>query len=124
MPISQSFSGSDQTTYFTSCCLRVGLLISIHLDANCDPYQNLKEPVGTCPVFSLLLTPTVKPSCQYLPGRNLSSYIAPQILGLHLKDRWLAMIANRACVNESHRTTASKEAALNEHRSIRYELYT
>lgn len=38
MPIFQLFfPGRSLTTYFLSCCMRVWLLISLHLVANCDP---------------------------------------------------------------------------------------
>ena len=54
----------------TSCYPRVQLLISPHLciDRSCpEP----KRASGHFPTFSLWLTPTVKPSHQDLPGRNL-----------------------------------------------------
>lgn len=65
------FPWKGLTTYFIRCCLRVQLLISSHLGTDCNPPWSPKEQVATSPAFSLWLTPTIKPSCQYLPERSL-----------------------------------------------------
>lgn len=82
MLISQSFPGRDLTTYFIRCCLRVQLLISSHLCTDCNPPWSPKEQVATSPAFSLWLTPTIKPGCQYCPERSLFTYLTPQFLWL------------------------------------------
>lgn len=79
--ISQFLPGRGLTAYFSSCCRRDQLLTSPHLVADWDPSGSLKEPGGSSPCLPWL-TPTVKPSLQFLPERSLSTYLAPQLLRL------------------------------------------
>lgn len=77
MPISHSFTGRGLIAYFTSYRLRVQLLIRTQFGADCDPPWSPKESVGTFSTFSLLLTPTKKPSHWYLSIRSLYTCLAP-----------------------------------------------
>lgn len=84
--VSQSSHGRDLTAFFISCCLRVQLLISLHLNAKRNLPWSPKEQVGTSPTFSLWLTPTIKPICQYLPEKSLFTYLTPEFLWLPFKE--------------------------------------
>lgn len=82
MPSSQSLTVRGLTASFTSYNLRVQLLINTHFGANYDPLWSPKEPVGTFPTFSFLLTSTRKASHWYLPIRSLYTFLAPRFLQL------------------------------------------
>lgn len=69
----RSFPVEGLTAYILSYCLRVQLLISLHLGADCRPPESPLEAVGISPVFSFCLAPTVKPGLQLFPRRSLST---------------------------------------------------
>lgn len=61
LPISQFFL-RGLTTFLTSYCWGVWLLISWHLSADCNLSQSPKEPADTSLAFSIWLAPKIKPS--------------------------------------------------------------
>lgn len=98
-PLPQFLPESGLAAYFASCCLRVRLLITLHLDSDCNPPESLKELVGTFPTFSLRLPP-IKTSLQLLPRKELLyTSCTPSFVAATQGARpssHLALIANRA----------------------------
>lgn len=97
---------------FLRCCLRVRLLISLHLAADVTPLWSLKI-VGSSLTFFLGLAPKIKPSLQLLPERNLPTHVEPQLCSCHPRDgplHHLAMRANVVCIHECHSNILNKRA--------------
>lgn len=82
IPISLSFLGGDLITHFTSSCLRVWLLIFIHLGTGCDLSNGPGAARGHFCIFHLQHTTVIKPGHQCLSGRSLHTHMAPQLLWL------------------------------------------
>lgn len=80
MLISQFLPRKDLTAYFSSCCLRFWILISLHVAADWDSLGSLKELEDMFPAVSLQLAAAVKPNLQLLPVKSLSIHIASQTL--------------------------------------------
>lgn len=109
------------TTYVTSWCLRVQLLISTHLCDDCDPPQGPEKLVSTSPAFFPKLTPTIKSNHQHLLGKSLCTHLTFQLLQLPFKGQarpqiMLTLISQwglHSWVLQDY----SREAVFNRHRS-------
>lgn len=107
---SPMFSHAPLSWKRLDCILYKLHLISTHLGAGCDPPWGPEEPVDTCPACSLWLIAIIKRSISL---EDCSCFRHPSFQSCHSKDgppSHLPQIAKRACIQESHRTVANKEA--------------